>query len=216
MRANRPADAARAYAAMAQRAASTELVVREAMAWRAANQPAEALRVLNAWLERNPEDVEPLNVAAQIDLQAGRTADAERRLTALIQRAPDNAIALNNLAWLLAERGRPEDLARARVMGERAFFMLPGPETADTFGWALAKSGQAQQALPLLRQAVAASRGQGAQPDPSKAFRLATTLREAGQRQEALAVIEPVLASDRQFPERAAAERLLAELRRGG
>jgi tetratricopeptide (TPR) repeat protein len=203
---------------MAARAASSDLVVREAMAWRAANQPNEAMRVLNAWLERNPEDVEALNIASQIDLQTGRMADAERRLMALVTRAPDNAIALNNLAWLLADRGRPEDLPRARVMGERAFFMMPGAETADTFGWALAKSGQTQQALPLLRQAVAASRAQSQnqQPDPGKAFRLAATLRDAGQRQEALAVLEPALAAGGQFAERAAAERLLAELRRGG
>jgi hypothetical protein len=46
-------------------------------------------------------------------------------------------------------------------------------------------------------------------------FRYAHALNAAGRRQEAIAVLTPALAGDAAFPERAAAERLLAEMRRG-
>jgi putative PEP-CTERM system TPR-repeat lipoprotein len=213
--ANRPADAARAYAAAAQIAPSSELAQRQAAAWRAAGDNEAAMQALNAWLARTPDDPGALNLAAQLDIIAGRTPEAIQRLGMVVARAPDNAIALNNLAWLTQSAGGAENLARARSMAERAYFMLPGPETADTFGWILAQTGDVQRALVLLRQAVSAGRRQGQAPDPGKSFRLAHTLNAAGQKQEAIAALEPVLANPAAFPERAAAERLLAELRRG-
>jgi tetratricopeptide (TPR) repeat protein len=164
--AQRPAEAAAAYAAAAQHGASSALVVRQAAALRAAGQNDAALAALDAWLAGNPDDVEALNLAAQFDIAAGRNDAAERRLARLVERAPDNAIALNNLAWMLQERGRPEDLAQARPMSERAYFLMPGPETADTFGWILSRTGDLERALVLLRQAAGAPRGREQGPDP--------------------------------------------------
>ncbi|MDO9713095.1 XrtA/PEP-CTERM system TPR-repeat protein PrsT [Paracraurococcus lichenis] len=211
--AQRPAEAARAFAAMRARADSAALALREAMAWRAAGNLPAATAAVDSWLARAPEDAEALNLRAQLDMQAGRDAEAERRLQQVVERAPDNAVALNNLAWLLAVRGGEADLARARGLAERAYFLLPNSDTADTFGWILARTGDPQRALVLLRQAVAAQE-QG-RADPGKAFRLAGALRTAGERAEAIRLLEPVLAAGTSFPERAQAERLLAELRAG-
>jgi putative PEP-CTERM system TPR-repeat lipoprotein len=213
--ANRPADAARAYQAAWQTAPSSDLAQRQAAAWRAAGNDEAAMQALNAWLARSPEDPGALNLAAQFDILAGRNADAVRRLGVVVSRAPDNAVALNNLAWLTQAEGRPDELARAKAMAERAYFMMPSPETADTFGWILAQTGEVERALILLRQAASSSRGPGRTADPGKVFRYAHTLSAAGQKAEALRVLEPALAADDAFPERAAAERLLAELRRG-
>ena len=88
-------------------------------------------------------------------------------------------------------------------------------ETSDTLGWILAKEGQTEVAVPLLRQAAAATVARQ-RADPAMFYRLAYALRAAGQRDEALRIIEPVVAADVQFPERADAERLLAALRAGG
>lgn len=210
--AGRPADAARAFAAMGARFPSSVLAQREAAAWQAAGDARAATAALTAWIAREPEDVAALTMLAGFDMLAGRNAEAERRLGTVVQRAPDNAVALNNLAWLLAERGGEAELARARPMAERAYFLLPNSDTADTFGWILARGGDTQRALALLRQATA-----GAGPaNPGKVFRLATALRAAGQRAEAVRVLEPVLAGGAAFPERAGAERLLTELRAGG
>ncbi|HEV7268360.1 MAG TPA: XrtA/PEP-CTERM system TPR-repeat protein PrsT [Falsiroseomonas sp.] len=213
--AQRPADAAQALADAHARYPSSELAQRAAAAFRAAGQADRAMEVVTAWLARQPEDIGALNMAAQIDIQAGRNAAAEARLLQVMQRAPDNAVALNNLAWLLADRGGPPELARARPMAQRAYLMLPNAETADTLGWILARQGETERAVALLRLAVNAPRPQGQPLDPGKAFRLATALRTAGQQAEALRLLEPVLATDGAFAERAAAERLLADLRAG-
>jgi putative PEP-CTERM system TPR-repeat lipoprotein len=212
--ARRPAEAARAFAAAYAEAPSALLALRQATAWAAAGQPAEAEAALKAWLEREPDSPEVLDLLAQFDIGAGRYAEAERRLNTVVERMPRNAVALNNLAWILGERGGPEAAARARALAERAYFLMPTAETADTLGWILARNGEAERALPLLRAAAAAPRGaQG--PDPAKAYRLAYALREAGRPAEAAQVLEPLLATDTAFPERAEAERLLAALRAG-
>jgi putative PEP-CTERM system TPR-repeat lipoprotein len=213
--AQRPAEAGAAHSAATQHGPSSALTLRQAIALRAAGQADAALAVLDTWLGREPDDVEALNLAAQLDIAAGRNDAAERRLTRLVERAPDNAVALNNLAWMLQERGRPEDLARARSMSERAYFLMPGPETADTFGWILARTGDLDRALVLLRQSASAPRARGQGPDPAKVYRFAHALNAAGRRQDAIDVLAPALAGDAAFPERAAAERLLAEMRRG-
>jgi tetratricopeptide (TPR) repeat protein len=155
-----------------------------------------------------------LNMLAQLDIQAGRIPQAVQRLTALLQRAPNNAVALNNLAWLISQEANPAALERARELSERAYFLLPSPETADTLGWVLARLGQPQRALPLLRAAVSVSRRDGAL-DPGGAYRLAFTLRAAGDRAEAQRIIDLIVANGGAFPERPEAERLQAELRAG-
>jgi tetratricopeptide (TPR) repeat protein len=210
----RPTDAAAAFAAAYAEAPSSVLALRQASAWHAAGQPARATATLEEWLRREPESVEALDMLAQLDIQAGRTATAERRLSVVVERAPMNAQALNNLAWILTSRGDVSSLLRARSLAERAYFLLPSAQTADTLGWALARSGEVQSALPLLRQATAATNA-GERPDSSISYRLAVALRAAGEREEAMRVLEPVLARSRTFPERAEAERLLAELRGG-
>ncbi len=208
----RPADAAAAYAAANAEAPSSYLAIRAANAWRAANEPARAVPILEAMLQREPENLEVLDLLSNIEIQLGRNADAERRLAVVVERAPGHAPALNNLAWLMAVRGDAQALPRARTLAERAHYLLPSAQTADTLGWVLALSGESARALPLLRDA-AASTGASQRPDRGIIYRYAYALNGAGQRAEALAVLEPALATPGAFPERAAAERLLAELR---
>ncbi|MBV1800006.1 XrtA/PEP-CTERM system TPR-repeat protein PrsT [Siccirubricoccus sp. G192] len=213
LNARRPEEAARAFAAANAAAPSSVLAMRQATAWMAAQKPAEAAAALSARLEREPADLAALNMLAQYDLQAGRLAEAERRLTDLVARSPTNGVALNNLAWVLAQRGGP-DTAKARGFAERAYFLIPGAEAADTLGWILARGGEAKLAVPLLRQAVATPRA-AQTPDPAMSYRLAYALHAAGEREEALRVLDPVLAGGTAFPERPEAERLLADLRAG-
>jgi putative PEP-CTERM system TPR-repeat lipoprotein len=208
--AQRPADAAKAFAAAYTEAPSALLALRRAGALRAANQPAEATAALNAWLQKEPENTEILDALAQLDIQAGRLADAEKRLGVVVAKAPGNAVALNNLAWLIGERG-PSVAAQARTLAERAYFLLPNVETADTLGWILARNGDPKLAVPLLRAAAAA---RGNQPTgPVTAYHLAFALRAAGEREDAIKILEQLVAPGITFPERADAEKLLAELK---
>ena len=114
---------------------------------------------------------------------------------------------VNNLAWVAGERGLPD----ARALAERAYVLSPNPETADTLGWIMARTGDAAAAVPLLKQA-AAQRGT---PDPAAAYRLSYALNATGAKQEALAALEPALAGNAAFPQRADAVKLLATLRGG-
>ena len=202
--AGKPEEAARAYAASAKIAPSSALTIREATAWRRAGKSADALRVLNAWLAKSPDDADALLLVGQLHIEGNRLTEAERALKSAAEHRPQDVVALNNLAWVIGQRGGRE----AQALAERAFFLAPNPETADTLGWILARNGQADRAVPLLRRSVAARSA-----DPAAAFRLAYALRAAGAKEEALAVLTPALAGAAAFPERAEATRLLAELR---
>lgn len=206
-----PQQAAEAYAAAGKEAPSSTLVLREATAWRAAGQADKATATLNAWLARTPEDAEALLLLSQLDMQSGRMDAADKRLNQLVALKPRNAVALNNLAWLTSQRDGKEAAAKAASLGERAYYLSPNAETADTLGWILTRSGQPQRGVELLRRA-AAMRGT-AQPDPAAAYRLAFALNATGAKDEALAVLTPALAGDKPFPERAEASRLLTSLR---
>jgi len=212
MAAQRPADAAKVFAAAYAEAPTAATALRQANALRAANQPAQATAVLNAWLQREPNSVEVLDALSQLDIQAGRFAEAERRLNTLLAAVPNNPVALNNLAWLLGERGGAET-TRARELAERAYFLMPNVESADTLGWILARNGEPKLAVPLLR-AAAAPRG-GQPGNPSMTFRLAFALNAAGDREEAGRVLDSLLAAGTGFPERGQAEKLRTELRAG-
>jgi putative PEP-CTERM system TPR-repeat lipoprotein len=213
MAAQRPAEAAPAYAAAFTAAPDGQLARRAASAWLAAGDANRAAAALDGWLARAPRDAAALGMRAALDLQDGRLEAAIGQLDTLVDLAPEDAVALNNLAWALAQRSGAADLPRARDLALRAHFLRPAPETAGTLGWVLARNGEAPQAVPLLRQATA--RRPGAAVDPGAAYRLAFALEAAGQRAEARDVLEPVLADAAPFPERAEAERLLASLRAG-
>lgn len=217
----RAEEAAQAYAASFAQTPSRELALRQAGAWGAAGKPEEAAKVLEAWLSREPNDVGVASTLAQFEIALGRNEAAERRMAQVVAAQPSDAISLNNLAWLMQARADPATaegkakLAEARLLAERAYFLGPSPETSDTLGWVLAKQGETQAALPLLRAAVGAAvaRRSG---DPGMFYRLAYALRATGQRAEAIQLLEPVLATDTQFTEREAAARMLQELKAGG
>lgn len=213
MGARRAPEAAEAYAAAAASAPSSMLALRLANAQVTAGRPAEAAAALQAWLAREPNDAAALAMLGQLELQQGRTAEAERRFRAAVERAPQDAVTMNNLAWLLQERGTPAAGAEARLLAERAFFLSPTAEIADTLGWVLARNGEPGRAVPLLRLAAAGAAAARAPASPGIAYRLAVSLNASGQREEAVRVLEPVLAENSVFPERVEAERFLASLR---
>lgn len=220
MATERVEEAAEAYAQAYAQAPSALLALRRAGALQRLGRAEEAAAALAQWLDREPGDIAVQAQLSQFDIAAGRTAAAERRLVQVVAARPEDAVALNNLAWLMQARSDPATaegratLAQARLYAERAYYLLPTAETADTLGWILARQGEAVRAVPLLRQAAAAS-ALRQRPDPSMFYRYAVALEAAGQREEARRVLEPVLTANVVFPERAEAERLLARLRGG-
>ncbi len=216
--ANRFEEGAAAYAAGFAVAPSRALAQAEAGAWQLAGRLDRAAAAWKAWLAREPEDAVAHALLAQLEIVAGDTKAAEERLRKVVEARPDDGVSANNLAWLMQARadartdaGRAT-LAQAQRLAERAYFVAPTPETADTLGWILARQGKTAEALPLLGQAAAGS-ARRASADPGIFFRFAHTLSETGAREEAIRVLEPVVAANLQFAERAEAEALLARLR---
>ena len=210
--AQRPADAARSYATAQEASPTSLLALRLAAAWRSAGQPGQAAAALRAWLQREPNDDAAMLMLANLDIEADRLPEAEQRLEAILARQPDDPVVLNNLAWLLAQHEGEAATLRARSLAERAYFLAPNAEIADTLGWILARNGHPARALPLLRQSAQA-RG-STRPDPGAAYRFAYALNATGAREEALAVLTPALdASPPPFAQQAEATRLLIDLR---
>lgn len=222
MGAQRFEDAAQAYGAAYDVMPSRDLAMRRANALLAQRKPEEAVAVLTAWLTQQPNDPVVEAQLAQLDISQGRVEEAERRLKSVVAAAPGDGVSLNNLAWLMQEASDPATqpgqakLAEARLLAERGYYLNPSAETSDTLGWILARSGKVQEALPLLRQAAAASAARQQRADPSIFYRLAYTLHAAGEKEEARKVLEPVVTAGVPFPEREAASRLLEQLRAGG
>ena len=144
-----------------------------------------------------------LGVIAQI--QARKPA-AETRYEAALAANPRAAVAANNLAGLLAERGQ---LDRALELAKQAMAQLPErAEVADTLADVYMRQSQAALATPLWRHAIELD------PQPVYRYRLARAYRALGRLDDARRELEQAVASTGPFPEKAAAERELAELRK--
>lgn len=180
-------------------------LLRAAAAYVAAGQDEDAAKPLRDWLAKAPNTPAVLETMAKIDLRAGRLDDAQSRLETLLTLLPNEPTALNNLAWTYQQRGDK----RARATAQRAYLQSPGPDSADTLGWIILQEGDAAAALPLLQQA-----GETRRPDPGAQFHLAVALQNQGRAPEAIPLLEAALSRAPAFPERAAAQTLLKDLKK--
>ena len=164
----------------------------------------QASAVLRGWVAQHSDDADALLMLAGLDINARRLPDAETRLKAVLAKRPNDPVALNNLAWVYQQRKNPEAL----VLAKRAYLLAPSAESADTLGWLLVTTGDPAAGLPLLQQAVA---GKGS--DPTIRYHLATALNGAGQKVEAMKLLETLTAEPAPFEDKAAAAKLLGELK---
>lgn len=197
------AGAADAAVAAFRQAPSTQLAI---SAWNALNQAgrsAEAEKLLTDWAGTHPADIQVQQVLGAVALADRRTDDAAAHLQIVLAALPNDPGALNNMALVLLARG---DVGQARNFAQRAYFIQSGPQTADTLAWVLVKQGNAAQAVPLLRSAIAAS------PLPGVAYHYAVALNDTGQRDAAKAVLQKLVSGPERFGERDDATRLLDAL----
>jgi Flp pilus assembly protein TadD len=167
---------------------------------------AEAL--LNTRLKADPNDIATHSLLASLYLEQKKYDDAIAAYTRVVADRPGDAAALNNLAWLYQQKG---DLAKARGLAERAFAAAPqSPNIQDTLGWISLAQGEPDKGLTYLSVAsLAAPKNSDIQ------YHLAVALNRLGRTGDARAMLETLLGSGATFSDRAEAEKLLQQLKRG-
>jgi putative PEP-CTERM system TPR-repeat lipoprotein len=170
--------------------------------------PGKAVAVLNTRLQTDPKDSKVRFALASLYLKQKKYDEATAEYNRVVAERPGDAEALNNLAWLYQQKG---DLAKARELAEQAVAAAPtAPQIADTLGWVLLTQGEADRALAYLSAASLS-----APKEPNIKYHLAVTLDRLGRAVEARAMLETLLGSDVTFSDRAEAEKLLQQLKRG-
>jgi predicted Zn-dependent protease len=203
MAANRPADAAAAFAAERAVAPFGGLILAEAAALKAAGQAGQMRALLRDWVARQP-DPAVSDALATLEIENSHFDAAVSALQDVLAARPEDVMALNNLAWVYQQLHDPKALALAR----RAYLLAPANgQIADTLGWILTQQGQPATGALLLRQAAARL-----PQDPGIQYHLAVALNDAGQRQQASEVLNAILSQDVAFGERDAARQLQQQL----
>ncbi|MBZ6378676.1 hypothetical protein B5C34_11680 [Pacificimonas flava] len=166
----------------------------------------DAIQILQAYQKANPEDPGALGSIAELQLEAGQYRQAVANYEALrrVIGNRDPAI-LNNLAYSYLKL----DDQRAVPIARLAYNISPrNPAIADTYGWALLKTGgDAERALALLRRA--------SQTLPNNAeikYHLAEAYLANGQRSRALSTVREALRMRQDFGDRAQAQDLMRRL----
>lgn len=206
MAANRVQDAINAYKDAMTAAPSTILATRLAAADLRAQQPDDAIKTLRDWLATNPADVNVLEQLGEIEISQNKLPEAKDYLETILKLKPHEAVALNNLAWVYQQLGD----ARAMDMARQAYVLAPGAQTADTLGWILTSAGNAGTGSALLRQASAE-----AENDPRVQYHFAVALKDTGKKDEAIKRLTKVVETKGEFKEKALAQQLLDELKKG-
>jgi tetratricopeptide (TPR) repeat protein len=139
---------------------------------------ADALALIEAALQRRPDDTELLYESAMLAEQIDQLVIMEQRLRKLIALKPDHAHAHNALGYSLVDRGLRLD--EAAVLIRRALELSPDdPFIIDSLGWLEFRRGAHEQALTHLQRAY------GLRPDAEIAAHLAEVLWALQRRPEA-------------------------------
>jgi tetratricopeptide (TPR) repeat protein len=174
----------------------------------------EAIQTFEQAREKQPGDPAVRLVLATLYEGGGRTSEAIREYEEVVRLDPKQPIAKNNLAWLIAESASddPDQLDRALEFAQDAREVLPdNANVADTLGWVMLKKDIPNAAIPLFREAIAAS-------EPGDATRalvrvhLAQAYARSGNVARAIEELQSALAENDSFPGRESAQELLAEL----
>jgi len=106
--------------------------------------------LMQTWLRGHPQDSAAQSALAEAYLRGGQLQLARTTYEAVLKQRGKDVGVLNNLANILLRLNEPQALNYA----QQAYALAPGnPDIADTLGWILVRKGQAQQALPYLRDA---------------------------------------------------------------
>jgi putative PEP-CTERM system TPR-repeat lipoprotein len=173
-----------------------------------ARNEAKAEAVLQDRLKTDPNNYDLGVALAALYLDAKKYDVATSEYNRLLAARPADPAVLNNLAWLLQQKG---DLTKAHELAQRAVAAAPSaPQIDDTFGWILLAQGDTGKAVTYLTAANVS-----APTNPAIQYHLAVALQKVGRAADAQAMLEKLLASGASFADKADAEKLLQQLKRG-
>lgn len=137
-----------------------------------------------------------------------RVDEAIVQYETVLKQHPKSLLAANNLAATLVDRkGDPDSLQRALSLSRDFETQAPNPYLLDTLGWAHLKLGHHQDALRLLKQAMAKA------PDhPVLNYHLGVIYAQSGEKKEAKAHLSQALEAKQSFPWTEEAKAMLARL----
>ncbi len=170
------------------------LIVGRYKALQAQHKTEESGRVLNDWLGGHPDDLTIKLAYSEYLISTHDFKQAAIALVQLLKRFPEDPLLLNNMAHVLYQLKQPEALDYAKKAYEKAGHV---PQIADTLGWLLVESGNAEEGLKYLREAN--SRDANA---PDILYHLAVALNAIGRNKEAIIYLERALLGDKIFEER--------------
>ena len=204
MRQKKFAEAAAAYEMAIAKSDSATLAIRRFNANRQAGSADDALKELQAWVDKK-DDRGARHVLASAYLSSNKNEDAIRESEKLLSKEQDNPVLLNNLAWLYQQKNDK----RALEYGERALKAAPkSAAVIDTVGWILVEQGHdVKRGMELLQQAHQIAPKQG-----DIHYHYAFALNKNGQVPEAKRSLERLIGSGVKFSKLEEAKALLKQL----
>ena len=177
--------------------------------WLSQKQPDQAIQVIQAGLKANPDSEELHMLLASAYSGQGQIDHAITAYDGALRLNPRNVLAANNLAVLLVDyKGDPQNLQKAFALSRDFEKEAPHPLFLDTLGWVRFKMGQQEDALRLMKDAVAKS------PEiPTLNYHLGMAFYQSGKKAEARAYLSKALKSAEAFQGRQEAEQILSQVR---
>ena len=198
------AAAAASYQAGLAKNSTAELAIKLHRTLISAGKSAEAKKVQDDWLAKNPTDTAMPYYLGNAALSLKNYELAEKYYRAVVKLRPDHAMALNNIAWLMNETGKPEALEYA----EKANTLAPNqPAIMDTLSEIYAKRGQLDKALEIQKRAVSL-----ATHTPDQRLRLARLYLSSGNKAAAREELLKLRELGFQFSQQGEVTKLLADL----
>jgi tetratricopeptide (TPR) repeat protein len=156
---------------------------------------ADAQALLREGLRANPQSGELRLLLATSLTETGSVDEAISEYETILKKNPHAILAANNLASLLIDRkGDPQSLERALALSRDFEREAPNPVFLDTLGWVHLKLGHQDEALRVMRLAVAKAPGH-----PVLNYHLGAAYAESGRKDEAKTYLQKALSTGQTF-----------------
>ena len=169
----------------------------------------KAIPILQNGVKVNPGSKELRILLASSFSQVGKVDSSIEEYEALLQQNPKALVVANNLATILTDKkGDPSSLKRALELSRPFESMKEQPFLLDTLGWVYAKLGRNEDAIRLIREAVAQ-----APNHPLLNYHLGFAYHQSGQAKEARVYLSKAVNSGETFTGVEEAKSILVDLK---